>query len=54
MINSPFLEPARHFRFEDDGITDEIVAGRRTSSYFVPIAQPRKRGGKQKDLFETG
>jgi len=37
-INSPFREPERHFKFTDEGITDEIIEGRRTSSYFVPIA----------------
>lgn len=47
VINSPFREPGRHFRFSDEGITSEVVAGRRTSAYFVPIAQPRKRGQKQ-------
>jgi len=25
IINSPFDEPTRHFRFSDEGITDEIV-----------------------------
>ena len=44
IINSPFVEPTRHFRFTDDGITNEVVDGRRTSSYFVPIAKPKKRG----------
>ena len=47
IINSPFDEPARHFRFTEEGITDEIVVGRRTSSYFVPIARPKKKGSKQ-------
>ena len=47
IINSPFDEPARHFRFADEGITDEIADGRRTSSYFVPIAKSKKRGSKQ-------
>ena len=51
VINSPYREPTRHFRFTDDGITDTIDDGRRTSSYFVPIAQPRK---KSKQLaFDT-
>ena len=27
VINSPFEEPRRHFRFDDNGITDEILAG---------------------------
>jgi type III restriction enzyme len=47
IINSPFDEPTRHFRFTDEGITDEIVQGRRTSAYFVPIAKPKKKGTKQ-------
>jgi hypothetical protein len=47
IINSPFDEPTRHFRFSDEGITNEIVDGRRTSSYFVPIAKPKKKGAKQ-------
>lgn len=44
IINSPFTEPDKHFRFTDDGITNEIVAGRRSSSYFIPIARPKKQG----------
>ncbi len=47
IINSPFTEPTRHFRFSDEGITEEKVDGRRTSSYFVPIAKPKKKGAKQ-------
>lgn len=44
VINSPFAEPTRHFRFTDDGITNEIVEGkRRISSYFVPIPAPKKK-----------
>lgn len=29
VINSPFDEPRRHFRFTDEGITNEIVEARR-------------------------
>jgi type III restriction enzyme len=47
IINSPFDEPTRHFRFSDEGITNEIVDGRRISSYFVPIAKSKKKGSKQ-------
>jgi type III restriction enzyme len=47
IINSPFEEPARHFKFDDEGITNVQVEGRRTSSYFVPIAKPKKKGTKQ-------
>jgi type III restriction enzyme len=44
ILNSPYAEPGRHFRFSDEGITNEIVSGRRTSSYFIPIARPKKKG----------
>ncbi len=44
VLNAPFSEPTRHFRFGDDGITDQILDGRRPSSYFVPIARPKKKG----------
>ena len=47
IINAPFDEPSRHFRFSDEGITDEIIDGRRTSSYFVPIARPKKKRSTQ-------
>ena len=50
IINAPFDEPTHHFRFNEEGITDEIVDGRRTSSYFVPIARPKKKGSKQLQL----
>jgi len=52
ILNSPFFEPSRHFRFSEDGITDEIVENRRISQYFIPIAPPKKKGVKQLS-FET-
>ncbi|GMU79397.1 MAG: hypothetical protein AMXMBFR46_21890 [Acidimicrobiia bacterium] len=50
ILNSPYDEPTRHFRFDDDGITDEVVDGRRRSSHFVPIPPSRKKGGRQAEL----
>lgn len=47
VINSPFEAPRRHFRFDDDGITNQIVEERRASSYFMPIAAPRKKSKQQ-------
>jgi type III restriction enzyme len=32
VINSPFLEPTRHFKFDEEGITNEIVGGRRSQA----------------------
>jgi len=51
IVNSPFAEPSRHFRFTDEGITDEIVASRRISSYFVPIPRAKKKGKQL--VFDT-
>jgi len=53
ILNSPFEEPTRHFKFSDEGITDEIVNERRVSSYFIPIAPPKKQKSKQMELVET-
>jgi len=49
VLNSPFAEPARHFRFDRDGITSEVIEERRPSSYFVPIP-PTKRSKAQQPL----
>jgi type III restriction enzyme len=43
IINTPFAEPQRHFFFGEEGITNRIIESRRPSSYFIPIAQPKKR-----------
>ncbi len=51
VINSAFVEPTRHFMFDDEGITDETVDSRRLSAYFVPIAQPKKKGKQL--IFDT-
>jgi type III restriction enzyme len=51
VLNSPYAEPTRYRLFDDDGITNEIAVGRRPSSYFVPIAAPKKKGKQL--AFET-
>jgi type III restriction enzyme len=52
IINSPFEEPARHFRFDEQGITNTIVPERRISQYFVPIAKPRKTAKERQMTFD--
>jgi type III restriction enzyme len=42
IINSPFFEPNKQFAFDDFGIKNEVVEGRRPSSYFIPIAGAKK------------
>lgn len=49
IINSPYDEPSLHYRFTDEGITDEVVEGRRISTYLRPVPQPRGRS-KQLEL----
>src|SRR5437868_10626311 len=51
ILNSPYSEPDRHFRFDEDGITNEVASGRRRSSYFVPIPPPKKKGKQL--VFDT-
>ena len=42
IINPPFREPDRHWRFIHEGITNDIVETRRASAYSVPNC-PRKK-----------
>jgi type III restriction enzyme len=51
ILNRPYDEPSRHFEFDADGITDEIVEDRRPSAYFSPVPTSRK-GGQQLELTE--
>jgi type III restriction enzyme len=53
VINSPFAEPQRHFRFAEEGITNELIDSRRISAYFIPIAQPRKKSSAKQLSFDT-
>ena len=53
ILNSPYKEPNRHFKFSEEGITNEITESRRVSSYFVPIAQPKKKAGAKQLTLES-
>lgn len=52
VINSPFEEPKRHFKFNARGITEEIADGRRRSEYFMPFPKPKKQSGETQLQFE--
>jgi len=52
VINSPFGEPRRHFRFAENDITNEIVPGRRRSTYFIPIAKPKLKGAQKQGMLD--
>jgi type III restriction enzyme len=47
ILNLPFAEPTRHFQFSEEGITNVVVEGRRTSAYFVPIPPPKMKNKQQ-------
>ncbi len=47
ILNSPFEEPTRHFKFSEDGITNETAETRRVSAFFVPVPRSKKRSPKQ-------
>ena len=44
--NAPFVVPSRYWRFDDDGITNESVQGRRKSEYFIPVPQAQRLSGQ--------
>ena len=47
VINSPFVEPVKHFVTTADGtVTGEIEPRRRPSEFFVPVARPKKLSGQ--------
>ena len=55
VINSPFVEPERHFKFDDNGITNEIIPSRRQSEYFIPIPVPKRmRDNPDQGVFDFG
>jgi type III restriction enzyme len=47
VINSPYVEPERHFVTKDGQPTGEVEDRRRSSEFFVPVARPRKASGNQ-------
>ncbi len=44
IINKPYEEPSKHWKFDDNGlVVPEIIEGRRLSESWIPIPQPTKR-----------
>jgi type III restriction enzyme len=42
ILNSPYRDPSRHWKFDEEKITDQIEEGRRVSSHFMPIPGARR------------
>ena len=45
ILNSPYLEPSRHFKSDEHGLTEEIIDSRRLSSFYIPV--PRAKNKKK-------
>jgi len=45
ILNSPYLEPSRHFKSDERGLTEEIIDSRRLSSFYIPV--PRAKNKKK-------
>jgi type III restriction enzyme len=54
VINSPFVEPTRHFKVVDGQVAGDIEEGRRPSEFFVPVAKPRKSSPQMALQFGAG
>ena len=54
VINSPFVEPTRHFKVVDGQIAGDIEDGRRPSEFFVPVAAPKKKSPQLALQFGAG
>ncbi len=51
ILNSPYFEPIRHFKADERGLTDEVVEGRRPSSFYIPV--PRIKSRQKRLDFNT-
>jgi Type III restriction enzyme, res subunit. len=54
VINSPFVEPAMHFKVVDGLVSGEIEPRRRASEFFVPVAKPKKASAQLALQFGGG
>jgi type III restriction enzyme len=43
ILDGPYAPPTRHWLFDDGGIANKVVDGRRPSGYFVPVPQTRRQ-----------
>lgn len=43
ILNSPYFEPSQYFKSDERGLTDEVVDGRRPSSFFMPVQRARTK-----------
>src|SRR3989344_5934882 len=51
ILNSPYIEPACHFKADERGLTEEVLDYRRPSSFYIPV--PRAKTKQKKMEFNT-
>jgi type III restriction enzyme len=47
ILNSPYIEPTRHFLADDKGISDQVADFRRPSTTYIPVPRARARNSSQ-------
>ncbi len=43
ILNSPYKEPALHFKSDERGVTEEIIESRRPSSFYIPVPRAKTK-----------
>jgi type III restriction enzyme len=43
ILNSPYIEPNRHFSADERGLTEEILNFRRPSSFYIPVPKAKTK-----------
>ena len=43
ILNSQYLEPNRHFKSDERGLTEEIAESRRPSSFYIPVPRAKTK-----------
>ncbi len=46
ILNSPYLEPSRHFKAGERGLTDEVLEFRRPSNFYIPVPRAKTKQGQ--------
>ncbi len=54
ILNSPYLEPARHFSSDDRGLTDQVLEGRRSSTLYIPVPRAKTRSSQEDQILAEG
>lgn len=46
ILNSPYFEPNLYFKADERGLTEEIIEGRRPSSFYIPVPRAKTKQKK--------